>query len=56
VAATDSNLNVGTVACSITIGGGPVQITLRGVNRRKSCAEPTKVTDVPSAPSVPRAV
>ena len=56
VQVTDSAAAASSVACSITIGGGQLRITLRGVKRYRACPEDVKVSEVPQAPHVDRAV
>jgi len=56
IAVTDSNLLTSEVACAINIVGGLIRITFRGVKRTRVCAADPKLSDVPTAPSVKRAV
>lgn len=52
----DANLNSSQVVCQILIAGGPVRITLRGVNRRRKSCEDEKFEQVPELSKVKRAV
>jgi hypothetical protein len=54
---TDSVFSVASVACSITIGGGQIRITLRGVKVRTKCGgDEPGIAEVPQISKVDRAL